>query len=121
MENLVIKSALKNEIHPEVHAKWGHFECHCKHITNMRLSKTARNMNKVFLTCGVPYNREEKRPQATPCKYFQRIHTALYPLPSDPIPEWLVTFTASNQLSSPSMSLKGMKAFTEKMLVSTMQ
>ena len=48
---------LKDEIHPEVHAKWGHLECHCHYIPKMRLSKTARNMNKVFLTCGVPYNR----------------------------------------------------------------
>lgn len=82
------------DIHPEVHAKWGQLECLCHYIPKMRLSKTARNMNKVFLTCGVPYNR---RPS---CRYFQWIHTLLYPLPSDPTPEWLVKFTASNQQRS---------------------
>lgn len=63
----------------------------------MRLSKTARNLNKVFLTCGVPHNREEQRPKAPPCKYFPWIHTALYPLPSDPVLEWLLKFAASHQ------------------------
>lgn len=32
-----VHSALKDEIHPEVHAKWGHLECHCKHIPKMEL------------------------------------------------------------------------------------
>ena len=32
-----------------------------------------------------------------PCRYFQWVHTPLYPLPSDPTPEWLVKFTASSQ------------------------
>lgn len=77
--------------------KWGHLECHCHYIPKMWLSKTARNLNKVFLTCGVPYNRGEQRPKAPPCKYLQWIHTGLYPLPSEPIPEWLMKFTASRQ------------------------
>ena len=63
----------------------------------MRISKTARNMNKVFLTCEVPYDRNPETQRAPPCKYFQCIHIALYPLPSDPVPEWLLKFAASNQ------------------------
>ena len=70
-------------------------ECLCHYIPKMRLSKTVRNTNKVFLTCGVPYNR---RPS---CRYFQWIHTPLYPLPSDPTPEWLVKFAASRQPYKP--------------------
>ena len=93
--------ALKEEIHPEVHAKWGYLECLCHYIPKMRLSKTAKNMNKMFLTCGVPYNREEQKPRRPPCKYFQWIHTGLYPLLSDPAPEWLVKFTASHQANKP--------------------
>ena len=46
------------------------------------LSKTAKNLNKVFLTCG-------GSAQDARCKYFQRIHTPLYPLPSDPMSDWL--------------------------------
>ena len=89
--------ALKKEIHSEVHAKWGHLESHCHYIPKLRLCKTARNLNKVFLTCGVPYNRGEQRPKAPSCKYFQSIHTGLHPLTSDPVPEWLVKFTTSRQ------------------------
>ena len=89
--------ALREGIHPEVHAKWGHLECHCHYIPKLRLCKTARNLNKVFLTCGVPYNRGEQRPKAPSCKYFQSIHTGLHPLTSDPVPEWLVKFTTSRQ------------------------
>lgn len=42
--------ALKDNIHPEVQAKWGFLKCHCALIPKMRFSKTARNLNKVFLT-----------------------------------------------------------------------
>ena len=92
---------LKEKNHAEVHAKWGHLECHCGYIPKMRLSKTARNLNKVFLTCGVPYNREEQRPKAAPRQYFQWVHTGIYPLPSDPAPEWLVKFAACRQPYKP--------------------
>ena len=92
---------LKENIHPEVHAKWGPLECHCGYIRKIRLSKTARNLNQVFLTCGVPYNREEQRPKAAPCQYFQWVHTGIYPLPSDPAPEWLVKFAVSRQPYKP--------------------
>ena len=65
--------ALKEVIHREVHAKWGQLKCHCQMIPKMRLSKTARNLNKVFLTCGAPAYPSESR-----CKYFQWIHTPLF-------------------------------------------
>ena len=75
---------LKNEIRPEVHSKWDHLKCHCQWMPKMRLSKTARNLNKVSLTCIASATN------GTRCKYFQWIHTLLYPLPSDPMPEWLL-------------------------------
>ena len=77
--------ALKEHIHHEVQAKWGHLQCHCQQPPKMRWSKTAKNMNKVFLTCGAPTYPAESR-----CQYFQWMHTPSYPLPSDPIPEWLL-------------------------------
>ena len=60
---------IKANIHSEVHAKRGHLKCHCSLIPKMRLSKTARNLNKVFLTCSAPATSESR------CKYFQWIHT----------------------------------------------
>lgn len=71
--------ALRKEMDPEVRANWAYLKCYCGQVPKIRLSKTARNLNKAFLTCGGPYTR---------CKYFQWIHTPLYPLPSDPVPEW---------------------------------
>ena len=76
------KMVLQQEIHPEVRAKWGNLTCHCQKLAKMRLSKTAKNLNKVFLACG-------GSAQDARCKYFQWIHTPLYPLPSDPMPDWL--------------------------------
>ena len=76
------KMVLQQEIHFEVRAKWGNLTCHCQKLAKMRLSKTAKNLNKVFLACG-------GSAQDARCKYFQWIHTPLYPLPSDPMPDWL--------------------------------
>ena len=64
--------ALKEAIHQEVHAKWGQLKCHCSLIPKMRLSKTARNLNKVFLTCGASATADSR------CRYFQWIHTPLF-------------------------------------------
>ena len=64
--------ALKETIHQEVHAKWGQLKCHCSLIPKMRLSKTARNPKKVFLTCGASATADSR------CKYFQWIHTPLF-------------------------------------------
>ena len=64
--------ALTKDIHPEVKSEWGDLKSHCTRIPVLRISKTARNLNKVFLTCGTPASAE------TPCKYFQWIHTPLF-------------------------------------------
>ena len=66
-----VKMVLQQEIHPEVHAKWGNLMCHCQRIPKIRLSKTAKNLNKVFLTCG-------GSTQDARCKFFQWIHTPLF-------------------------------------------
>ena len=71
-EKQKVYHALKNDMHAEVQAKWGDLRCHCSRIPILRLSKTARNLNKVFLTCGTPASAE------TRCKYFQWIHTPLF-------------------------------------------
>jgi len=64
--------ALKEDMHIEVKVRWGELKCHCSLIPKLRLSKTARNLNKVFLTCGASASAE------TRCKYFQWIHTSLF-------------------------------------------
>ena len=64
--------ALKETIHREVRDKWGQLKCHCSLIPKICLSKTARNLNKVFLTCGASTADDAR------CKYFQWIHTALF-------------------------------------------
>ena len=72
LDKLKVYDALKKDMHAEVKTKWGELKCHCSRIPILRLSKTARNLNKVFLTCGTPASAE------TPCKYFQWIHTPLF-------------------------------------------
>ena len=72
LDKLKVYDALKKDMHAEVKTKWGELKCHCSRIPILRLSKTARNLNKVFLTCGTPASAE------TRCKYFQWIHTALF-------------------------------------------
>jgi len=64
--------ALKEEMQIDVKVRWGELKCHCSLTPKLRLSKTARNLNKVFLTCGTPATAE------TRCKYFQWIHTAVF-------------------------------------------
>ena len=77
-----VKEVLQQEIHPEVHAKWGDMKCHCQLIPKIRLSKTAKNLNKVFFTRGG--SAIESR-----CRFFQWIHTPMYPMPGDPTRDWL--------------------------------
>ena len=71
-EKQKVYHALKNDMRAEVQTKWGDLRCHCSGIPILRLSKTARNLNKVFLTCRTPASAE------TRCKYFQWIHTPLF-------------------------------------------
>ena len=72
LDKLKVYDALKKDMHAEVNTRWGELKCHCSRIPILRLSKTARNLNKVFLTCGTPASAE------TRCKYFQWIHTPLF-------------------------------------------
>ena len=72
LDKLKVYDALKKDMHVEVKSKWGDLKCHCSRIPTLRISKTARNLNKVFLTCGTPASAE------TRCKYFQWIHTSLF-------------------------------------------
>ena len=72
LDKLKVYDALKKDMHAEVKTRWGDLRCHCLRIPILRLSKTARNLNKVLLTCGTPASAE------TRCKYFQWIHTALF-------------------------------------------
>ena len=72
LDKLKVYDALKKDMHAEVKTEWGDLKCHCSRIPILRLSKTARNLNKVFLTCGTPASAE------TRCKYFQWIHTPLF-------------------------------------------
>ena len=71
-DKITVSEALTQDIHVEVKSKWGELRCHCDHIPVLRISKTARNLNKVFLTCGAPQTA------TTRCKYFQWIHTELF-------------------------------------------
>ena len=72
LDKLKVYDALKKDMHVEVRTKWGELKCHCSRIPILRLSKTAKNLNKVFLTCGTPASAE------TRCKYFRWIHTPLF-------------------------------------------
>ena len=72
LDKLKVYDALKKDMHVEVRTKWGELKCHCSRIPILRLSKTARNLNKVFLACGTPASA------ATRCKYFQWFHTPLF-------------------------------------------
>ena len=72
VDKLKVYDALTKDMHAEVKSKWGELKCHCSRIPILRLSKTARNLNKVFLTCATPATA------GTRCKYFQWIHTPLF-------------------------------------------
>ena len=72
VDKLKVYEALTKDMHAEVKSQWGELKCHCSRIPILRLSKTAKNLNKVFLICGTPASAE------TRCKYFQWIHTALF-------------------------------------------
>ena len=72
VDKLKVYEALSKDMHAEVKSQWGELKCHCSRIPILRLSKTAKNLNKVFLICGTPASAE------TRCKYFQWIHTALF-------------------------------------------
>ena len=72
VDKIIVRNALQNDIHVEVKSKWGELRCHCGYIPLLRISKTSKNLNKVFLTCGAPQTA------TTRCKYFQWVHTELF-------------------------------------------
>ena len=70
----VMMEALKKDTHPQVHAriKHGELKCKCGFVPKMKLSRTAKNYQKVFFSCGsfLTY--------AKPCGYFQWLHGPLW-------------------------------------------
>ena len=70
----VMMEALKKDTHPQVHArvKRGELQCRCGFVPKMKLSRTAKNHNKVFFSCGSFVLGRE------PCGYFQWLHGPLW-------------------------------------------
>ena len=70
----VMMEALKKDTHPQVQArlKRGELRCKCGFVPKMKLSRTAKNYNKVFFSCG------SFVPGREPCGYFQWLHGPLW-------------------------------------------
>ena len=70
----IMMEALKNDTHPQVHArlKHGELKCKCELVPKMKLSRTSKNRNKVFFSCGSFLTH------AKPCGYFQWLHGPLW-------------------------------------------
>ena len=70
----VMMEKLKEDTHPQVHArlKRGELKCKCGLVPKMKLSRTAKNHNKVFFSCG------SFVPGGEPCGYFQWLHGPLW-------------------------------------------
>ena len=70
----IMMEALKKDTHPQVHArlKHGELKCKCELVPKMKLSRTAKNRNKVFFSCGSFLTH------AKPCGYFQWLHGPLW-------------------------------------------
>ena len=70
----VMMEKLKEDTHPQVHArvKRGELKCNCGFVPKMKLSRTAKNYNKVFFSCGSFLTH------AKPCGYFQWLHGPLW-------------------------------------------
>ena len=70
----VMMEKLKEDTHPQVHArvKRGELKCKCGFVPKMKLSRTAKNHNKVFFSCGSFLTH------AKPCGYFQWLHGPLW-------------------------------------------
>ena len=65
---------LKEDTHPQVRARLqrGELKCRCGFVPKMKLSRTAKNYNKVFFSCGSFLTH------AKPCGYFQWLHGPLW-------------------------------------------
>ena len=70
----VMMEKLKEDTHPQVHArvKRGELKCRCGFVPKMKLSRTAKNYNKVFFSCGSLLTH------AKPCGYFQWLHGPIW-------------------------------------------
>ena len=70
----VMMEKLKEDTHPQVHArlKRGELKCRFGFVPKMKLSRTAKNYNKVFFSCGSFLTH------AKPCGYFQWLHGPLW-------------------------------------------
>ena len=68
----IVLPELIEHTHPEVRAKITEIRCKCSEVPRMKLSRTDKNKNRVFLTCGQnPF-------QIEPCDYFQWMHAPLW-------------------------------------------
>ena len=66
----VVLPELTQNTHPEVRAKITQLRCKCGYVPRMKLSRTDRNFQRLFLTCG--------QHRAEPCGYFQWLHAPLW-------------------------------------------
>ena len=65
---------LKEDTHPQVRARLqrGELKCKCGLVPRMKLSRTSKNYQKVFFSCG------SFLPGQDPCGYFQWLHGPLW-------------------------------------------
>ena len=70
----IMLDKLKEDTHPQVRAQLqrGLLKCQCGFTPKMKLSRTTKNYNKVFLSCG------SFLIHAKPCGYFQWLHGPLW-------------------------------------------
>ena len=70
----VMMETLKKDTHPQVRARVqrGELKCKCGLVPRMKLSRTSKNFQKVFFSCG------SFLPGQDPCGYFQWLHGPLW-------------------------------------------
>ena len=70
----VMMEKLKEDTHPQVRARVqrGELKCKCGFVPRMKLSRTSKNFQKVFFSCG------SFLPGQDPCGYFQWLHGPLW-------------------------------------------
>ena len=75
----VMMEKLKEDTHPQVRARLqrGELKCKCGFVPRMKLSRTSKNYQKVFFSCGSFLSGQD------PCGYFQWLHGPLW-CPRDP-------------------------------------
>ena len=70
----VMMEKLKEDTHPQVRARLqrGELKCKCGFVPRMKLSRTSKNFQKVFFSCGSFLSDQD------PCGYFQWLHGPLW-------------------------------------------